>query len=155
MAVVDSDFEPGRDVPQAWLERAARVLGMSASELELPPTRVRLLLPRTRLGSAERHLRAARLGLAWLGLWYGPYPYPQLTVVVPPFAADEAGGMEYPTFITGLGNQLTSIVSLLNSGRLIRIISLSKTAGFLPEMPAAAGQIWGAHALDFMVWSTK
>lgn len=112
MAVVDSDFEPGRDVPQAWLERAARVLRMSASELELPPTRVRLLLPRTRLGSAERHLRAARLGLAWLGLWYGPYPYPQLTVVVPPFAADEAGGMEYPTFITGLGNQLASITLL-------------------------------------------
>ncbi|HKD83978.1 MAG TPA: M1 family metallopeptidase [Terriglobales bacterium] len=33
--------------------------------------------------------------------WYGPYPYAQLTVVDPPHGATEAGGMEYPTFITG------------------------------------------------------
>ncbi len=112
MAVVETDFEPGRDVPRAWLERAARVLGMSAAELELPPTRLRLLLPHNRLRSVDRHLAAARLGLAWLGLWYGPYPYPQLTVVVPPFAADEAGGMEYPTFVTGIGNAMSPLAVL-------------------------------------------
>ena len=33
--------------------------------------------------------------------WYGPYPYAQITVVDPPHGALEAGGMEYPTFITG------------------------------------------------------
>jgi len=33
--------------------------------------------------------------------WYGPYPYAQITVVDPPHGAMEAGGMEYPTFITG------------------------------------------------------
>ena len=33
--------------------------------------------------------------------WYGPYPYAQITVVDPPHGAGEAGGMEYPTFITG------------------------------------------------------
>jgi hypothetical protein len=33
--------------------------------------------------------------------WYGPYPYAMLTVVDPPHGAGEAGGMEYPTFITG------------------------------------------------------
>ena len=33
--------------------------------------------------------------------WYGPYPYAQLTVVDPPHGGGEAGGMEYPTFITG------------------------------------------------------
>ena len=33
--------------------------------------------------------------------WYGPYPYAQITVVDPPHGAAEAGGMEYPTFITG------------------------------------------------------
>jgi len=105
--VVDADLEPGRDVPRAWLERAVRVLGVSAAELGLPPTRLRLLVPRTHVRLAERHLRAARLGLAWYGLWYGPYPYPQLTVVVPPSSADEAGGMEYPTFITSCGGWLS------------------------------------------------
>src|ERR1700722_16830081 len=35
-----------------------------------------------------------------LKIWYGPYPYKTLTVVDPePDSA--AGGMEYPTFITG------------------------------------------------------
>ena len=33
--------------------------------------------------------------------WYGPYPYAQITVVDPPHGAGEAGGMEYPTFVTG------------------------------------------------------
>ena len=112
MAAVDADFEPGRDVPRAWLERAVRGLGVSAASLELPPTRLRLLLPRTRLGSAERNLAATRLGVAWHGLWYGPYPYPQLTVVVPPFTADEAGGMEYPTFITGFGGGMSPVAFL-------------------------------------------
>jgi hypothetical protein len=33
----------------------------------------------------------------------GPYPYRTLTVVIPPYNAQEAGGMEYPTFITASG----------------------------------------------------
>jgi hypothetical protein len=81
---------------------------MAAADLELPPARLRLLLPRSQAMLAERNLRAARLGLAWYGLWYGPYPYPQLTIVVPPPSAEEAGGMEYPTFITGFGSRLLS-----------------------------------------------
>jgi len=32
--------------------------------------------------------------------WYGPYPYPQVTVVDPPHGANRADGMEYPTLIT-------------------------------------------------------
>ncbi|MCW8984355.1 MAG: M1 family aminopeptidase, partial [Thermoanaerobaculales bacterium] len=47
-----------------------------------------------------RMVRAARLSVAWFGLFYGAYPYPQLTVVSPPVGAEEAGGMEYPNFIT-------------------------------------------------------
>lgn len=31
-----------------------------------------------------------------------PYPYRTLTAVIPPFNADEAGGMEYPTFFTAM-----------------------------------------------------
>lgn len=34
---------------------------------------------------------------------YGPYPYPNLTVVIPPRGAEYAGGMEYPTLITTVG----------------------------------------------------
>ncbi len=49
-------------------------------------------------------VRATRLSIAWFGLFYGAYPHPQVTVVSPPRGAEEAGGMEYPTFITtGVG----------------------------------------------------
>ena len=100
MAVVESDFDPGRDVPMAWLKRARSLLGMSPADLELPPMKIRLLVPRYQRSLADRMVRAARLSIAWYGLHYGPYPYPQLTIVSPPRGAEEAGGMEYPTFIT-------------------------------------------------------
>lgn len=100
MDVVESDFEPGRDVPPAWLARARARLGLSTAELELPPMALRLVLPRAQRALAPRMLRAARLAVAWFGLHYGAYPYPQLTVVSPPPQAAAAGAMEYPTFIT-------------------------------------------------------
>jgi len=100
MRVVEAEFEPGRDVPPAWLEQASELLQRSPAELELPPVHLRLVVPNDQVAMAERMLRSARFGLAWYGLWYGPYPYPQLTIVSPPVTATEAGGMEYPTFIT-------------------------------------------------------
>jgi hypothetical protein len=115
MAVVETDFEPGRDVPTIWLERVGRLLGKSAAELELPPMHLRLLLPRGQQALADRIVRAIRLSVAWYGLHYGPYPYPQLTVVSPPPGAGEAGGMEYPTFITTGAGLLSSLPVL---GRL-------------------------------------
>ena len=100
MEVVETGFEPERDIPPQWLAEARRRLGLSAAELELPPIHLRLLLPRSQGPLTERMLRAVRLSVAWMGLWYGPYPYPQLTVVSPPLGAEGAAGMEYPTLIT-------------------------------------------------------
>jgi hypothetical protein len=99
MEVVETDFEPGRDVPMPWFERARTLLDRSASDLELPPMRLRLMVPREQLKMVPRMVRAARLSVAWFGLFYGAYPYPQLTIVSPPPGAEGAGGMEYPTFI--------------------------------------------------------
>jgi hypothetical protein len=105
MEVFETDFEPSRDLPAPWLAQAGTLLGLSAAELELPPMRLRLILPRAQHALVPRMVRALRLAIAWYGLYYGPYPYPQLTVVSPPAGAEEAGGMEYPTFITtGAGN---------------------------------------------------
>ena len=100
MEVVETDFSPGRDVPMQWLERARSLLGLSAAELELPPMRLRLIVPRAQRVLVPRMVRAARLSVAWFGLFYGPYPYPQVTIVSPPVGAEEAGGMEYSTFFT-------------------------------------------------------
>ena len=51
--------------------------------------------------SWQRYLDITRGSMGKFDQWYGPYPYAQLTVVDPPRGAEEAGGMEYPTFITG------------------------------------------------------
>ncbi len=109
MTVVEADFEPGRDVPLEWLERAGALLGVGAADLELPPMSIRLLVPRSQEVLIPRMLRAARLGIAWFGLYLGPYPQPQLTVVSPPPGALEAGGMEYPMLITTGASRLDAV----------------------------------------------
>ena len=61
---------------------------------------IRVLLQKRHKAQSERHLEAAKLGVKYFEDWYGPYPYPNLTVVDPAPGAGGAGGMEYPTLIT-------------------------------------------------------
>jgi Peptidase family M1 domain len=61
---------------------------------------VTLLYPPSYKAVAERELRSMRFALPDFAARYGRYPYEVLTLVHPPFSAGEAGGMEYPTFIT-------------------------------------------------------
>ena len=48
----------------------------------------------------KRHLELMARSLELLERWLGPYPYPTLTAVLVPDAAEQAGGMEYPTLFT-------------------------------------------------------
>ena len=61
--------------------------------------KIRLLLQPDHIDQAARHLRIMQETMKRFDLWYGPYPYKQITVVDP--ADLRAGGMEYPTLITG------------------------------------------------------
>jgi hypothetical protein len=61
---------------------------------------VRVLVPPGHARNAELELDSVRFGLAHFGARFGRYPYPSLTVVHPPEAAGDSGGMEYPTLIT-------------------------------------------------------
>lgn len=61
---------------------------------------VTLLIQPEHEGQTDRHYTAAFNALKYFGEWYGFYPYSTLTVVDPPYNADGAGGMEYPTLIT-------------------------------------------------------
>jgi hypothetical protein len=63
--------------------------------------KIRLLTYGSHKSSWQRYLDVVRGTMEKFDQWYGPYPYAQLTVVDPPHGAGEAGGMEYPTFITG------------------------------------------------------
>jgi len=65
------------------------------------PVRIRLLSYDSHRREWQPYMFAAKEGMRRFDEWYGPYPYAQLTIVDPPHGAGEAGGMEYPTFITG------------------------------------------------------
>jgi hypothetical protein len=70
------------------------------------PVDVRVLYPRGYETALPEHLDTLRAGLAHFGASFGPYPYPALTVVIPPRAAEGAAGMEYPTLIVTAGEWL-------------------------------------------------
>ena len=66
------------------------------------PVKIRLLsYDSHERAMAALHLLRDQYSMKRFDDWYGPYPYAQITVVDPPHGATEAGGMEYPTFITG------------------------------------------------------
>jgi hypothetical protein len=64
------------------------------------PVQMKILMQPAHWDQAERHEKILRESLDHFERWYGPYPYKTITLVDPePDSA--AGGMEYPTFITG------------------------------------------------------
>jgi hypothetical protein len=67
---------------------------------QMGPVALRILMQPAHWSQVERHEKILRESLDHFERWYGPYPYKTLTLVDPePDSA--AGGMEYPTFITG------------------------------------------------------
>jgi hypothetical protein len=65
------------------------------------PVHIRLLTYDSHRQSWDTYMLSTKESMKRFDDWYGPYPYAQLTVVDPPHGGGEAGGMEYPTFITG------------------------------------------------------
>jgi aminopeptidase N len=66
---------------------------------QMGPVNMRILMQPAHWGQVERHEKILRESLQQFESRYGPYPYKTITLVDPGSAA--AGGMEYPTFITG------------------------------------------------------
>lgn len=73
----------------------------SFSSAGVPGVRIKLYLDPLHAKQEDRYMHAAKSALAKLGEWYGDYPYTTLSVVIPPADAEGAGGMEYPTLVTG------------------------------------------------------
>jgi hypothetical protein len=99
--VVERTFEARKEVSEAELEAVARTLGREVEDVRLPDVKVRLLAFPEERRATERNLRALFTAIKFYGLWYGPYPYDSFTLLVPPRAAEIAGGMEYPAFVLG------------------------------------------------------
>ena len=68
-----------------------------------PHVEVEVLYPPEYEAAAKLALPATLDALKYFSETLGPYPYKTVTVVVPPFNATEAGGMEYETFFTTIG----------------------------------------------------
>ena len=68
-----------------------------------PLVTVRVIYPAEYVASAAPSLRATTDALTYFSQTLGAYPYQTVTVVIPPYNASEAGGMEYPTFFTAEG----------------------------------------------------
>ncbi|MFQ6082671.1 MAG: M1 family metallopeptidase [Candidatus Aminicenantia bacterium] len=64
-------------------------------------TEIILLLHKQHLNQKKRYLKAIKQAIEFYSINYGPYPYQTITIVDPAPAAWGAGGMEYPTLITG------------------------------------------------------
>lgn len=93
---------PGAD---AGRSRSYRIL-----ETETPrstenanPVHVRYLVPPGFDSALARHRQVLEAGLVHFGDAFGAYPYPTLTVVVPPRGASGAAGMEYPGLLVTAG----------------------------------------------------
>ena len=65
----------------------------------LPAVQMRLLLQPEHQHLAQRHFAAAAATLRYYGEWFGPYPYPALTIIDPAYQST-SDGMEYPTLFT-------------------------------------------------------
>ena len=65
------------------------------------PVKIHLLMSPGHLRQTARYLDSLKGTLDRFDRWYGPYPYDRITLVDPPHGGGDAGGMEYPTLITG------------------------------------------------------
>jgi hypothetical protein len=84
----------------AWTASPRYKVRESVYQAQMGAVKLRFLMQPAHWSQAERHEKITMETLDHFEKWYGPYPYKTLTVVDPePDSA--AGGMEYPTFITG------------------------------------------------------
>jgi Peptidase family M1 domain len=79
---------------------APPLIGETKAEAGVPKVKIKVLFPPEYASHAAPALKATQDAIAYFSKTLGPYPYKNVTVVVPPFNAGEAGGMEYPTFFT-------------------------------------------------------
>ncbi len=86
----------------AWTadSRSAKPLTGTWTGAGSPQVTITVLFPPEYASNAAPALKATKDSLDYFSQTLGPYPYKTVTVVIPPFNAREAAGMEYPTFFT-------------------------------------------------------
>ena len=83
----------------AWTASPRYRVAEDTFQGSMGPVELRIMMQPAHWSQEARHAKILKETLDHFERWYGPYPYKTLTLVDPEDAA--AGGMEYPTFITG------------------------------------------------------
>jgi hypothetical protein len=83
----------------AWTASPRFRVGEETYQGTMGPVKMRVMMQPEHWDQEARHAKILRESLERFEKFYGPYPYKTITLVDPLGA--EAGGMEYPTFITG------------------------------------------------------
>jgi hypothetical protein len=96
---IERDFIAAKEVSSAEYQEIAGTLRLPLEAVKLPDVKMILLINPEHRSQADRHFQALRTALKYYGLWYGPYPYKQVTMIDPPFRSG-SGGMEYQTLFT-------------------------------------------------------
>ncbi len=116
--------------------------------------RIRVLYPPEYAEPARIALQATRDALEYFSRTLGRYPYPQVTVVVPPYNAMESGGMEYETFFTTIGAlgppflQLVRFVTVHEFGHGYFMGLLASNEFEEPFLDEGLNEFWDARMLD-------
>ena len=103
--------------------------------------------------SAQEALKATVDSLRYFSSTLGPYPYPHVTVVVPPYNAMESGGMEYETFFTtvggnGLLGSATRYVTVHEFGHGYFMGLLASNEFEEPFLDEGMNELWDNRLLD-------
>lgn len=99
--VVHEDIFRYADWAERFPEEVAEVeAALPGRDVTLRDVNVRVFIHPEREGQWQRHFEATCTALFFYGLWFGEYPYEQITAVDPAWGARAAGGMEYPTLFT-------------------------------------------------------
>ncbi len=84
----------------AWTASPRYKVKESIYHAQMGPVQIRILMQPAHWDQVDRHEKILEETMQHFESWYGPYPYKTITLVDPE-PGSAAGGMEYPTFITG------------------------------------------------------
>jgi hypothetical protein len=121
-----------------------------------PRVNVEVLAPAEYASAAKEALDATVDSLGYFSRTLGPYPYDHVTVVVPPFNAEEAGGMEYETFFTTAGGRgfpfagsgVTRFVTVHEFGHGYFMGLLASNEFEEPFLDEGMNELWDARMLS-------
>ncbi|MGA8890686.1 MAG: M1 family metallopeptidase [Anaeromyxobacteraceae bacterium] len=120
-----------------------------------PEVQVEVYHPPEFEASAREALQGTIDALGWFSRTLFPYPYAKVTVLIPPFNAFEAGGMEYETFFTTIGSNefpgnspgLTRYVTVHEFGHGYFMGLLASNEFEEPFLDEGLNELWDARML--------